>query len=311
METKLEVYTFKVRERGQKQDYETLTSVMGNDFMKFISSFIAQFDKSLLINKEIKRSFQVMEKSIKLASDKRSISGVIESGDYGDETKIVSPTGKHKYTKASEDLAIRPFYFLINIPTTGYIGYIILQRNGVHGINNLFQQSLTEYFDLNYPDHKIDIGQFMSKELLHEFIKNGGIQEFILTRYNLPKDVTNKLNLDGISQSIKGIEIRILAKNKNFFGMNKEVTKFLNNNNAYFFDAKPLKEMGFDKNYEIAVKVKKGDKTRTIDLSDSGQIRPYYNIDNEVKKDNKTGHPVFGSIDSIAKDLLNDLTATT
>lgn len=309
MEIKIEVYTFKVRERGQTEKYDLLNNVVGEDFMVFINRFISQFDKNLLINKKLKKSFQIIEGSVKISKNKRMIAGIIESGEYGDETKIVTQKGKHKFTKESQDLAIRPFYFLINVPVDGGIGYILLQRTGVHGINNLFQNSLREFFELNYKEHKIDIAQFLSKELVQQFISKGGIQEVILTRYNLPKDVTSKLKLTSISQHVKGIQIRIMASAKNFLGLHKEVNRFLDDPNAYFFDALPFKEMGFDNNYDVAVKVKNGNKTRVIDLSDSGQIRPYYDIDKDVKKDPKTGHAIFESIDSIAVELLNELTA--
>ncbi len=309
MEIKIEVYTFKVRERGQTDKFEILTDVLGADFIDFINLFIGQFDKVLLINKKLKKSFQVIENSIKITKDKRSVAGIIESGEYGDETKILTQKGKHKFTKDSDDLAVRPFYFMINVPKKGYIGYIMLQRTGVHGINNLFQNSLREFFEINYKEHKIDIAQFLSKELVQQFISKGGIQEVILTRYDLPKDVTNKLNLSAISKEMKGIQIRIMANAKNFLGLHKEVTSFLEDSNAYFFDALPFKEMGFDDNYELSVKVKSGNKSRIIDLSDSGQIRPYYDIDKDVKKDAKTGHVIFDSIHEKALELLNELTS--
>ena len=49
-----------------------------------------------------------------------------------------------------------------------------------------------------------------------------------------------------------------------------------------------------------------GRNKRTVDLSDTANIRPYYDINNEVNKDS-SGHPVFDSIDTIAKSLMSDI----
>lgn len=82
----------------------------------------------------------------------------------------------------------------------------------------------------------------------------------------------------------------------------------MSNKNAAFFDIKPLHDFGFTReNTQITIKVKDGTKKYNIDLSDTGQIKPYYNIDDEVKKDDETGQPTFSSIDKIAKELLENI----
>ena len=62
-----------------------------------------------------------------------------------------------------------------------------------------------------------------------------------------------------------------------------------------------------DGEHEEKIKVKLGGNTRTIDLSDTLAIKPYFDIEEEVEKDARTGHPIFASIDEIAKQYVKDI----
>jgi hypothetical protein len=72
------------------------------------------------------------------------------------------------------------------------------------------------------------------------------------------------------------------------------------------FDLRELDTLGFDGTHKSTIKVKLGRNTRTVDLSETGKIRPYYDIDDEVEKDS-TGHPVFSSISAIAISMIDDI----
>jgi hypothetical protein len=307
-EIKLEIYSFGVREIRSTEFLELDNFLGSNNFMNFFKDFIKQFENNITIDSKQKKSIQFLSSSLKIESSSRMISGLIESGDYGIESKIVdAKTSQKKYVKKIGDLDIKPFYFLLHIPKGKTKGFIVLQRLGHFGINTIFTQTLNTFFKSKYGNCMLDLGAFVSKSLAKEFLNNGGIKEFSLRRYDLPSDIADKIGLKDYKEDVLSIEFKIVAKQGSVLNFNNKVKAFLNNPNGAFFEVESLKKIGFDGNNKSSMKVSLGNNTRTIDLSDTLQIRPYYDINDEVKKDSKNGHPILTSIDKIAKDHLKDL----
>jgi hypothetical protein len=311
-EVKLEVYTLKVRESGNTTDTISLDNfVEGHDFLTFFQGYISSFSHQLELNDNIKRSLKLDSNRLNVNSGKRIISGVIESGDYGYESTIYNTeSGEERYKRQVDDTEIKPFYFLISLPSKDDKGYVILQRHGVHGINGIFKAHLTKFFKEQYANLQLDFEAFVSRSLAQAFIDKGSISEFRLTRYNLPSDIADKLGLIGHEEDIMSIEFTIKARRNRFLPLNGKVKKFIENRNARMFSVKELNDLGFDGDHKSKIKVEMGGNKRTVDLSDTGQIRPYYDIDSEVKKD-ISGHPVFDSIDNIAQELMVELLTET
>lgn len=305
-EIKLEFYNFGIRTR-RSQEYINLDKLTQEDsFLDFFSEYITFFDKQLFVNDKQKKSIQFEGSRVKVNSRKRMISGIIESGDYGVESKIVNKdTQKQRFKKTVNDLDIKPFYFLIHVPENSTRGFLVLQRLGIYGINSVLASHFASFIKDKFADYLIDFSPVVSKSLAKNFIEKGNIRELTLRRYNLPSDVVDKLGLIEYQEDILSIELKITAKAKHKIGINRRVKKFVGDPNTAFFDVPELKKMGFDGESESKVKISLGKNTRTIDLSDTGQIRPYYDIHDEVKI--VGGHPEFESIDQIAKSYLNDL----
>lgn len=306
-EIKLELYNFQIRER-RTENRLNLDNFFGEeDFFAFFQVYIKSFDAQIEVNELKKKSFQFVSNKTTIASNKRMISGIIESGDYGFESRIVDRKSKRqKYKKEVDDLDIKPFYFLIHAPKGSETGMLVLQRLGGYGINNLFTSHFEQHFKEKNEGLIMDFYPFVSKALANEFIDDGAIKEFILRRYDLPADIADKLGLTNHTESILSVELKITAKQNASLPFNKKVQKFIKNPNAAFFDMKELPKIGFDGQHESSIKVKLGNNTRTIDLSDTLQIRPYYDINAQVDRE-ASGHPVFDSIDKIAKELVNEL----
>jgi len=306
-EIKLELYTFRIREK-HRTDYLLLDNFFGEqDFFAFFQEYISSFDKNMLVNEQQKKSLQFITEFTSIASDKRTISGIIESGDYGVESRIVNKNSKkEKYRKEVDDIDIKPFYFLILAGKGHDKGLLILQRLGGFGINSIF----TNHFELFFKQKKegliLEFSPFVSRQLAKQFLDNGAIKEFTLRRYNLPPDIASKLGFLNHTEEILSVELKITAKKKNKLSLNNKVKKFIKDPNAKLFDLKELESIGFDGEHKSLMKVKLGNNTRTIDLSETLQIRPYYDIDSYVEKEN-SGHPQFKSIDKIAKELVSDI----
>ncbi len=307
-EVKLEVYTIRIRNSGDTENYLRLDSFHDDvDFLAFFQAYISSFDHQLELNENQKRSLKLDSSTLHINSATRTISGVIESGDYGYESTIYNTqSGEERYKRQVDDTEIKPFYFLIHLPSEDNKGFVILQRLGIYGIHGIFKNHLTAFFKTRYENLQLDFDPFVSRQLAQAFIDRGNIREFSLTRYNLPSDIAEKFGMVGHEEDIMSIELRIKARKNRFLPLNNKVKSFVENPNARIFSVRELDNLGFDGEHKSKMKVTLGGNTRTVDLGDTGQIRPYYDIDNEVDKD-ISGHPVFTSIDQIARDLINDL----
>jgi hypothetical protein len=304
-EINLEVYTFQVRNKGDKDFFYTLDNFLENeDIIPFFKEFTNFYSKMKI--SEIQQKSIQFTNEVRITSNQRIISGILESGDYGVESKITDKEGTPKYIKKADELDVKPFYYLIWVPSGSNIGIIITQRLGVFGIHGIFTSHLAGFFKERYPDLMLDFNAYVSKEIARKFIEEGGIREIILKRFSLPPDISDKFDLNFETSKIKSIELRIIAENKTFFGINDRAKKFLDDENARLFTFKELEEIGFDGNHRELVKIKLGKNTRTIDLSQTSQLRPYFDVDSEIDKE-PNGHPIFDSIDKIARDLVVDL----
>lgn len=307
-EIKLEVYTIRIRQSGDIGNFFPMDNfINGDDFLSFFQSYISSFGHLLELNDNQKKSLKLDSSRLNISTANRIISGIIESGDYGYESVIYNTSsGKEKYRRQVDDTEIKPFYFLIHLPKNENKGFVILQRLGIYGIHGIFKNHLTKFFKNRYSELLLDFDPFVSRELAHAFLDRGNIREFALTRYNLPGDVAEKLGMIGHEEDIMSIELRIKARRNRVLNLNTRVKQFIKNPNARIFSVRELDSLGFDGEHKTKIKVELGGNTRTVDLSDTAQIRPYYDIDNEVEKE-VSGHPVFNSIDEIAQNLITEL----
>lgn len=307
-EIKLEIYTLKVRERGNKNKVLPLENFMGkHDFLSFFQEYIKSFDQQLELNEDKKKSLKLDSETLSFSGSDRTISGVIESGDYGyTGTGVNIMTGEKSYERTVNDTEIKPFYFLIFIPKNKGVGFICLQRIGVYGIHGIFKRHLNNFFESRFDDLKLDIDQFVSGELARTFVEKGSIKEITFIKNNLPADIAEKIGLKGFQKEIKTLEIKIKAKSR--LAINDKAAKFMNDPNASFFEVKALEDLGFDGEHRVKIRSKYNGNSRTVDLSETGKIRPYYDIDGDIDKSIE-GHPVFSSIDGVAKLLLKELTS--
>ncbi len=308
-DVKLEIYTIRLRPSGNKEEFLDLSKFDEDvDFLDFFTGYIKDFNNQLEKNEAQKKAFKLNSDALHINSGRRTISGIIGSGEYGfASTFFNNETGEEEYQRGLDSSENIPFYFLIYLPKKQTKGFVILQRFGVHGIHIIFKSHLTKYLKGKYPYLQLDFNPYVSKELAQQFINDGSIQEYTLTRYSLPPDVADQLGMAEHVEDVMSISLVIKAKRKRKLEINDRVKGFINDPNARVFDAKPLKDLGFDGEHKSKIKVKFGNNIRTMDLSDTGQIRPYYDIDAIVDKDEATMQPVFKSIDTIANNYLGDL----
>ncbi len=310
-DVKIEVYTFQIRKKRERDPkYLTLKDFFkGNDFLEFFIGYCDDLQSSLKTFDTYNRAIRLKSKTVKHDSKSRTVRGIFESGAYGFESSILDNNTEHiVHVKEKNQTEILPFYFLLHVPEKLNIGYLFLQRFGVFGVNTVFNASFRKFFDSKFSDFIVDFNPHVSKELADEFLSSGNIKEIVLRRMNLPTDLSDKLNLSEYHDAIHSIEIKIKSKRKKSFGgFGKKVKSFLKDTNAVLFDIPELRNLGFDGAHNISVVSKVSGNTRTIDLADTGNIRPYYDINKDVVFASN-GFPTFKSIDEAALNLLLDFT---
>lgn len=304
----LEVLTFQIRNARDVRDeagkYYHLANIVDNDFFNFFSDFISFVDQSgLQKNEQYQKGIKFKSNTLKIDTKKRIIRGVFDSGNFGFESDIHKKDTIIK--KLIEDVETMPFYFLIYIPKDSNLGFLMLQRFGNYGVSTMFKAHFNGFFKSKYPDMMIDYNQYVSKELAETFAK-GGIKEVVLTRYNLPSDKAERMGFREYSNQIKSIELRIKAKAKTTFS-DLKLKNFIRNSNGQFFSTRAIKELGFDGSHKISIISKYGNSQRTIDVSDTMNIKPYYVLDKVERETSK--HPNFSSIDNEAIKLLDEFTS--
>lgn len=179
-----------------------------------------------------------------------------------------------------------------------------MQRFGQSGIRSLFTRSITNFFHNEYPEYTVEVKPLVPRELLNEYVDNGQIRKFRFIRHTLPRDIVDRLGdngvrdedgyaeyVIGVNRSVRGIPMR--ERLQAFFDQDEEVREFIE-----------LENFEYD---SVKVEIKLMNKTRTINLGEPDSLRSYIDVTDDIDF-GANGHPVFESIDEVAKELLRDLT---
>lgn len=306
---RLEVYTFNIHKLNFSEELPVQKFDGTHSFYKFFHDYTQSLKKDIYINTQQKKSVQFNPSVLRKYPDQFTISGIIESGEYGTESKIIdSVTKKNVFKKEVHHLDVNPFYFLVCSPANLKSGIIILQRTGIYGINTVFTTHLSQFFKDKFPDFRMRFNTYIAKDLARNLLSKGAINEIKLIRKNLPRDVADKLGILNLQKDILRMEFKIIAKPKNSFSLNSRAKKFVKNPNASFFEVEELESLGFDNSEQTStkIKVKIGKNSRTVDLGDMANLRPYYDIRDELTFD-ATGHPSFLSINKAGTNYLQDI----
>lgn len=306
-EIRFDVHTLRVREKGKENEGNFLdldAFLPGNSILPLFRDFINSFS-SFTVNENAKRSIECTSK-IAYNSGLRYVSGMIESGEYGIEGQIKDKKGKAKTTKHQDDFDVKPFYFMLWIPPQSTIGLLITHRIGQYGVSALLKTMFKKFFQDRHTKHLAEFSVYLSKETAQQFVTEGGIRQIILKRMSLPNDVSDRLGLNYSTDHVESIQLIITAKKNTFFSIGDAAERVINNPNSRLFTLDELPRLGFDGESQELVKIKLGRQQRTIDLSDVGQVKPYFDVDAEVLR-HPNGHPVFESIDKAAQKLIADL----
>lgn len=237
-------------------------------------------------------------------TDGRTISGIIEAGDYGYETEIYSVTDRAlAYRRRSTDAELLPFYFLLSVPEGATRAILIVERFRQLGIRSVLWNDLLGHMDAYRQDVVIQLEPIVPAGVIDAIRNSEDIKSIRFIRFSLPSDITDDLDPHHELEEDDGVLELVVKANPG--AHLPAVDRFL----QWLRGNQPLGEMiqiqGVDFE-QVKVQVEVSGKTRTVEIGDFGRVRGHIDVTEEVDVD-RTGHPTFDSIDTAAREHLEDI----
>lgn len=310
----IEVFTYSIREKRAKEKYSfadgiDLYKLMKKDFINYVHN-----SQTGDIPAE-KRTIRIPSANGKFPfwgfnDEYRCVYGIIETGLYGKKIEVVNkdnPTAPLFKTSDKNAAVIKPFFFLVKIPKSGDVGYMIFERTDNESIASLFVTIFQAYLKQTISDNEskgfmIDRENFITKEYVAA-LKNGKLKSMTFKLRKVPKD---KADL----YMMKELEVDTsISLTVNFHGgiANSKLTKAIMDEKKLFTTTDGLigELVASDRCVVTDTKINGQLKERTIYLDDKNNslIRPYYLV--EVTNE-ENGYPSFESIKNSVFKFIKD-----
>jgi len=284
-----------------------------NDSFNIIKSFLNNLITDYSVDDYAKKIFRVGKCVID--ENERLISGIIQTGDYGYETELVDTgSGAVSYKRKTSDAEVMPFYFLIYNPKEKDEGCVILQEFKGLGIKTAFLKYIRDCFCSENENFVVNMLPLVPEQLIQELFSKGEPKKLRYIKFGLksdPADVGNDHQEDEYN-----IELNISARRNKYFQIRDGICDSISNYKpldeimSHFYDKKKFDRVIelHDFEYDIVkLQLSINGKTKIIDLSNPYTLRPIHDITGEVEI-GADQHPMFISIDKIAKNLLKTYT---
>lgn len=306
----LSFYEIKIHLPRKRKEVKKLDHLEGSnsDLLPTLHSFFSklpQFDPNkvdILKGEDWSNLFLERVTSIK----DRQFSGIIRTGDDGIGSDLFSgKNGKKEFTRDKHHIEMMPFYFLVDIPVNSKKAILSFQTFGVHGISTKLNSQIRDFLQKIYaPKYSVKLRVIHIGNLyLDKIFKDGKLHQIEATKYYTGGDIASVYE-GGIkcSYSLSPIKRGLNFKDgmKRIFSRKDEAA----NVKTMYREVKEILAVELPgKIDEMKIEVSFGGKRRKIDLEDRTKFATKFDIENDVLKD-KTGHPVFSSIDAIAKEIV-------
>jgi hypothetical protein len=296
----LAAYAVKVWSVEEKQDKQVSRFADNADLLEFFDRFLSTVKSSTLHDKDFQQVLRVQ----KLKKEKRRIYGVIETGEYGQESTLWDVEKKSvAHERKTTEADMLPFYFLLDIPEGPDEAVLLLQRLGMFGIRQVLHQALDRKFQERFPDYRLRLNPLVEAKEIEKYTK-GKIESIRFVHFGIPSDIAEAF--DSGHKEIEGrVELVVHARRGSSLPLTDKLRQFLKGDKE-LGKLIALDDSGFE--YEnIKVKSRVGRTSRTVDLANLKHLRSYYDVTDSVRVDRGSGHPQFDSIHSIASDLADRL----
>lgn len=286
--------------------------VEDNDYNISLSKIIKNYFSTMASKSRVYNKIQslVMIDQI-LENDKKYISGIMKTGDYGYEEEfykisdnenteqdiegdtLIDQKLQKKFTKPKDMAGVLPFVFTFYLVNNGGKKlYVALERFGIYGIKTKIERELNKFLKQEYPEYKnlrITLNDLIPEKVIASYYNDEGISNLKFTRYNLPVDIAEKVRSHGADPKDFEMEFIIKPRKKGIrLPMFKSIQNFFSNKNKNIhniLEFKKNKELEYDK---IGATLMVNGRPREIDFSNFLKFKAYEII--EIDK-SETGHP--------------------
>lgn len=238
----------------------------------------------------------------------RCISGKISTGLYGKGGFIIDENKNEIFEKQTNHALPKPFFFMICVPEYSDTGYIVTERDGIHGFSQGFCTIFQAFIKTHFSNVTAYCQPFIEDQLISEFLTQGIFSEVTLTTSVLPKNLEESYGVSSPDGKEYTVELRIIprSKTKGITGRLKEniQNKLHLKNNPVIDFRKGFEAIGFSDHSSITVKSLYDGHQRTIQMNHPNPIRPLYKIKVKTAPD---GHSNFASIEEETFKLLENL----
>jgi hypothetical protein len=286
------------QEQAPKAPYLTLDCFTnGTDLLDVLLNYLTALKDMPIKDDQERNIISVSE----LTAKERRISGVIQSGLYGIQSKLIDiDTNNVVHERTTNQAEILPFYFLIDIPKGRNEGILILSRIGTYGIKTILSKFMEKHFLTNYSDFSILLKPLVPDQVVKQILFEGRIKKLRFIKYQIPTDVIDGFD-EGHEEISKNLEMSISASRLPIVGR----LKGLFDGSRMVKNLFEIQDYGFD--YDtIKVEVEMGGSNRIVNLGNWEKVRNYVNITDRVTLGNN-GYPAFPSIESLALELNRSL----
>lgn len=308
----IEIHSFNIHVRSKPKDRININEFDINGAMlpDILSKRLVDYIDNLPNDNQTKRTLQMAtdEKGtvLKIGRGGKEIAGKILTGQYNKMSDVIDVNNKLPVFNILKHHSVqKPFYFHIILPDKKPHGYILLERDGVEGIKEVFLKTFQEFIRNLSEDHDVKFENFIDSKIVENYLEHGAYKGITLTRHYLPSDIADQYGLGKFETDDYTVELRIKSKRNKFFpkSVRDRILRILNEQNSGYFTSEEFSAIGFDSNSLIKVKSTFNDKERTINLTDFNKQRPYYPI--SIGIDSK-GHSDFDSIHRRTKELFEE-----
>jgi hypothetical protein len=295
----LAAYAIKVWNIGEREFDDISDFGEGIDLLDVVKDSFRELKVKASRNSEHQQVLKV--RNIEVAG--RRICGIIETGEYGQESELWDVNSeKTVYKRKTTEANMLPFYFRMEIPQGVDQGILLLQRTGMYGIRKIVKEFLDHQFDKRFMDSRLRFNHLIEREEIEKYQK-GLVESIRFISYDIPRDIADAFD-SGHQEDVGHLELSIHAKRGSSVPILRKLREF------YSGKTKLSKLIALDetnfKYSDIKVRSKVGRSSRTLDLGDLNRLRSYYDITDEIEFDS-SGHPDFTSIDKAAGDLTKRL----
>jgi hypothetical protein len=299
----LSSYTVRVKQLYH-DDYEILGNFLGgNDFLEVYRMFVEDRQDDPSHDTRL----GILLRATRMEHNDRTLSGIIETGEYGIETELVNvDTEKMTYRRQTRDAEMRPFYFRALLPTDRKEGIIILQRYKQFGIRGAITRDLNMFVEELFPNLRIELNPLIPETMLRGYLQAGVLKKIRFIKFELPSDIIDAYP-EGHVEAGGYTELVVTAGKRSGLPLIDRILQIVDGR----MELEELAELqDYDFDYDsVKVELDLGGSRRTIDLSDLSKLKAFYDVDNQLEI-GESGHPIYESIDAVSESLMNDLSRT-